>query len=507
MQKSEFAPRNALLCAGLVALVVLAYWPGARALWGFWSNDNTAGAHGFLVAPLAGWLLYRSRHRLAAVRVRPVPAACLVLVAGSIAWSVCWRAGIQELEILALPVLMLLGVYAALGWEAARVAAFPIGYLYFAVPAWGIFINPLEHLTTLAVGFLAPLLGIPARTEGDLIFIPGGIIEVARGCSGQGFLTVGLAVAALLGELENARLMRRAMLLLVMGALAVISNWIRVLVILDAGYVTHMRHVLVTQGHFVFGWVLFSTLMVAGTWWLSRNPLSAQGESPPAGAPPQGLIATSVATAVALVVVPLAVYTMVLPLDVQVTPIAFKAPAGRGEWRGPLTTVGTGGEWRPAYVGQHSEWYFAYEGPSGHNVEMVAIGYPMQAQGRELVNEENSLFGADAPEPTAETPVALGAHSYTEIVSTGPRGHRWIAWSVYDIGGRQFVTPLWSQLWYGLRSLAGPPYSVQFAFRAECSDSCDAARASLRSFVEAMGPNCFASVGRSAPPSLTSRLL
>jgi exosortase len=506
MQKSELASHPALLSAGLIALVVLTYWPASRALWDFWNNENTAGAHGFLVAPLAAWLLYRSRHRLAAVRVRPVPIACVALVAGSIAWSVCWRAGIQELEILALPVLMLLSVYAALGWEAARVVAFPIGYLYFAVPAWGIFINPLEHLTTLAVGFLAPLIGIPARTEGDLIFIPGGIIEVARGCSGQGFLTVGLAVAALQGELESAHLVRRVVLLLVVGALAVISNWIRVLVILDAGYATHMRHVFVTQGHVLFGWVLFTIIMVASIWWLARNPPSAQPERLPAGAPPHGLMATSVATAVTLVVVPLAVYTVVLPLDVQATPIAFKAPAGRGEWRGPLGTVGTGGEWRPAYVGQHSLWYFAYEGPAGHNVEMVAIGYPMQAQGRELVNEENSLFGADAPEPTADTRVALGANSYTEIVSTDPRGRRWIAWSIYDIGGRKFATPLWSQLWYGLLSLAGPPYSVQFAFRAECSDSCDAARASLRSFVGAMGPDCFASVGRTSP-SPTSRLL
>ena len=203
---------------------------------------------------------------------------------------------------------------------------------------------------------------------------------------------------------------------------------------------------------------------------------------------------------------PLAVYAFVPRLDVQAAAVAFTAPAGRGEWHGPLV-AGVGEEWRPVYVGDHSQWYFAYEGPSGHNVEMVAIGYPMQAQGRELVNEENSLFGADAPEPTAESQVKLGTTSYTEIVSADPRGRRWLAWSVYDIGGRRFVTPLWSQLWYGLRSLAGPPYSMQFAFRAECSAaSCDAARASLQSFLKAMGPDCFASVGRT-PQSPTARLL
>jgi hypothetical protein len=140
---------------------------------------------------------------------------------------------------------------------------------------------------------------------------------------------------------------------------------------------------------------------------------------------------------------------------------------------------------------------------------MVAIGYAMQAQGRELVNEENSLFGIDAPEPTAEAEVTLDRESYTELVFVDPQGRRWLTWSMYDIGGREFVTPLFSQLWYGLRSLGGPPYSMQFAFRTECGgSSCDAARATLRSFLQTMGRDCFASVGRVSQSSTpTSRTL
>ena len=54
------------------------------------------------------------------------------------------------------------------------------------------------------------------------------------------------------------------------GALAVLANWIRVLVIVDAGYTTQMRHVLVSRGHYMFGWVLFTTIMVAFVWLLAR---------------------------------------------------------------------------------------------------------------------------------------------------------------------------------------------------------------------------------------------
>jgi EpsI family protein len=505
MQESVPQPRNVQLIAGLLVLAALTYWPSLQALWEFWTNDNTAGAHGLLVAPLAAWLLYRARHRLALVPVRPSLGAGVMLVMASVAWLVFWRAGIQELEILALPVLMGLSVYAALGWQAARSVAFPIGYLYFAVPAWGIFIGPLEQLTTAAVGVLAPLIGIPAHTQGDLILIPGGIIEVARGCSGQAFLTVGLAVAALLGELGNGTLLWRVVLFVVMGALAVLSNWIRVLVIVEAGYTTHMRHVLITRGHFLFGWILFTSVMVAFVWLLAGRLKSVPAATPTQGERrPTRMMPTYVAAVVALVAVPLVVYTFVLRLDVSAAPVTFEAPAGRGEWRGPVSAPNDA--WQPVFVGAHSQWYFAYEGPSGHNVQMVAIGYPMQAQGRELVNEENSLFGVGAPEPAAEVKITLDGESYIELVAADQHGQRWLTWSVYDIGGREFVTPLFSQLWYGLRSLGGPPYSMQFAFRTECSQSCDAARGTLRSFLKTMHRDCFASVGRS-PQSPTSRPL
>ncbi len=136
---------------------------------------------------------------------------------------------------------------------------------------------------------------------------------------------------------------------------------------------------------------------------------------------------------------------------------------------------------------------------------MVAIGYPMQGQGRELVNEENSLFAATTFEPVAENKVMLDGRSYVEIVAADAQGQRTLVWYVYDIGGREFVTPLFSQLWYGVRSLGGPPYSVLFAFRTACESSCDSARDTLRSFVKTMGPDFLASVTNEPHRSAASR--
>lgn len=489
-------PHNALLSAGLLAIAVLIYWPSVAALWSWWTNDNHSGAHGLLVAPLAVWLLYRGRDRLATVPVRPSNLGAALLVICSVAWLVFWRAGLQELHLLLLPVLMGLGVFAALGWSAALAVSFPIGYLYFAVPAWGIFGGPLQDLTIAAISVLAPLIGIHAQINGDLVTMPGvGIIEIASSCNGVNFFVVGLAVAALLGELEQASLRRRALLMIGMGAAALVSNWLRVLIIIDAGYTTQMRHVLVSRSHYLFGWLLFTTVMVAFVWLLARPPSRRTSDSGSRKSPsPARWLAYGVAVA-ALAAAPLACYVFAPGFAASSSTVAFAAPIGRSGWQGPVVSTST---WRPQFVGPHSQWAFAYEGPTG-GLEAVVVGYPVQAQGRELVNEENSLLGVPGSLRTvADDTVTQGQPSYIETRAVDEHGGEALIWSEYDIGGRTFVTPFLSQIWYGVSSLRGSPYSVLFAFKAQCAPSCDVARTRLSDFARTMGSAFLQSVTRTA---------
>jgi EpsI family protein len=150
------------------------------------------------------------------------------------------------------------------------------------------------------------------------------------------------------------------------------------------------------------------------------------------------------------------------------------------DWEGPLASIDT--RWRPDFVGAHSEWHAAYRDGAGAIVELTAIGYPAQEQGRELVNEENSLLGNGDLMAVGDVTIVRGAQPHFEFVANDATRHSFIIWSVYDIGGRRFVTPLFSQLWYGLHSLGRAPYSVQFAYRTVCQPSCDEARARLARF-------------------------
>lgn len=477
------ALRSLIYVAVLTAVTLLAYWPSTVALWTFWDQY---GGHGPLIAAISGWLIVRARGELAQAMSRPSPWGCAALLVCSVASVIFWRAAIQQLHLMVLPMLMFLAVLAAYGRGAARVIAFPLGYLYFALPSWYLLTAPLQSLTIRAVAVIGPLIGIPLTVSENYLRLPGdATFEVTPLCSGVNFLVVGLALAALIGELQGATLRRRTALLAFMTVLAITGNWLRVLIIVVAGYTSGMRHVLVTRGHLMFGWILFALIMLAFALLVARRPRPHyQNVSPRPPAHPLTALRGFSAAAGLLIAMPLLARMVPMALDHPAGALAVRMPPAPPGWRGPLAPTDV--SWKPEFRGAHSEWHVAYRDSEEAAVELMVIGYASQEQDRKLVSEGNSLLGSG--DLTARGPgrVVRGALPHIEYLAVDAQQRRFLIWSVYDIGGRPFVTPLFSQLWYGLRALRLPPHSVLFAYRTECESSCDAARARLASFAHSV---------------------
>jgi len=484
--------------AGLIALALIAYWPTCSALWHYWTDDVSFGGHGLLIAALALWMLWRARGRVASAPLRAQPWALLPLLACSLASLIFWKASIEGLQFLMLPPLILLAVLSAFGAAVARNLAVPVGFLYFAMPVWNLLAAPLQSLTLWIVRLSAPLIGVPATVSGSLIALPDDMkFNVGLVCSGAGFLAQGLAVAALLGELEQASLARRLRLLGAMAVIALLTNWLRVLTIVHVGYATGMRHVLVTRHHLLFGYVLFVLVLVLFVWIArQRSPDVPLVVAAAPGARRQAR-AAYLAALVTLAAPPL--LAVLLGLAAGAAPArALRLPAGRAAWNGPLAAVDE--TWRPVFVGAHDEWRAAYRDPAGHAVEVIAIGYPAQAQDRELVNEGNSLVGNGELTLLGSARASGGGQPLREDLVADERAGRSLIWSFYVIGGRPFVTPLWAQLWYGWHAFGAPPYSALFAFRSACAPSCAAARAVLADFTQVMRPGLFAATTQGLSP-------
>jgi EpsI family protein len=486
-----------LLVGGLIVAVLGAYWPMVAALWNYWLQPYVGG-QGVLVAALSLWLIYRLRGRLSAAPARSVPWAILLVVLGSLVTLLLWRAGIQTLYFMLLPILILAAIFAALGPTIAGILVVPIGYLYFAMPAWQLLSPFLQAATVRVIGVLALPLGLPATIQGNLISFPNGtVFEVTPLCSGVGFLVQGLAVATLLGELEQACVARRLRLLGSIVIVAVIANWARAMIIVQVGYATGMRHVLVSGNHLLFGWVLFVCVLLVFVWLSTRGPLPPQRETPGAVTAQAPSLAGFLAAVAALTVAPLLIYLVAPSRDESVTWTGMQWPAGHADWRGPLDNLNS--VWRPVFIGAHAESYALYLDPSGESVEVLAVGYALQVQGRKLVSENNSLLGTDLTQLTSQI-VGDDGQSYYERVVADREGRHSVIWSVYDIGGRAFAAPLPSQFWYGLSSLTAQPYSVLFAFRAQCVPSCTAARGRLAGFAHQLGAELIAIPGSMSRP-------
>ncbi len=367
-----------------------------------------------------------------------------------------------------IPAILWLCVLAAFGRNVAVALALPIGFLYFAWPGWAHLAPVLQALTTRAVGLLASAVGLRVYIEGNTVGIPEGTFEIEGGCSGIHFLVVGLALAVLQGELIDAPIRRRVKLIAVMAALTIVCNWVRVFTIVMAGHLTDMQHFLIRE-HYTFGWVLFA--IVVGTFiWITAKPdpeaaSSTHTDSPVTSRGPQAI--AYMAAAAVLLIAPILGQALAAADARTPAPMKMEFPAGRTNWSGP-TLLATS-DWRPKFLGADIVEQVTYRDGVGNSVEVAAIIYRLQEQGSELIGDSASLLGDSKTTVVSDEIVSTPAGKFRELIGEDRERRRFLIRYRYDIGGRQFVKPLQSQLWYGIRSLGGAPYSALLAYGTACN--------------------------------------
>ena len=129
----------------------------------------------------------------------------------------------------------------------------------------------------------------------------------------------------------------------------------------------------------------------------------------------------------------------------------------------------------------------AYHDDAGNSIEVAAIVYRHQEQGAELIGESASLLGEGQWSATSDEIVSTRAGRFRELIAADRHGGRLLIRYRYDVGGQQLVEPWLSQLWYGVRSLRGAPYSTLAAYGATCSSaSCEATRNMIDTFLAQM---------------------
>lgn len=474
MAKPEL--RAGPVMGAVVALAMIALWPSAQSLWGIWRGIQTY-QHGLLIAALAaGWLVLIAWRRRSA-RVEPSLAGTVTLAALLFAWLVAYTANSQMVHQLLLPPTVWAAVWATTGWKNARHAVVPVAFLYFAIPIWNYAVPLLQRFSVAATETLLSWIGVHAEVSEYSVRIAGGTFEIIEGCSGQRYFMVTLALAVLVASVHRLRGWRAVGYVAACGLLAMIANWIRIVIVIYAGDTYGMQTHLVAVEHFTLGHVIFGLLLVAVflqvRWFVPRHPVTPPGPAPvelqpaPAGgagwvAPPFVLLAITFAMTLA-----------------QAGTLAPGSPPGplpiaTGAWQGPLPGAPV---WAPRFAGAAGERRAAYAASTGR-VEIYVATYGEQRQGEELIQYANTLLAPGAwrrawPHRTN------GLSAQPPLVAFEARGEDdslWLLAHVYDVGGRLTTASSLAQLYYGLQSLGSPAQSGIVALAIRCDADCSAAQ-------------------------------
>jgi exosortase/archaeosortase family protein len=126
------------------------------------------------------------------------------------------------------------------------------------------------------------ITSMPAVIEGNSIFIPFGQIVIADGCSGLRYFEIALALAYIIGLLNNYDERKLLPALLIAATLGLLANWLRIFILVIIGYATKMQSPLMAN-HEYFGWALFGAMCLPTIYWapviVSKPSLEAPNTS------------------------------------------------------------------------------------------------------------------------------------------------------------------------------------------------------------------------------------
>ncbi|RVU49818.1 exosortase A [Rubrivivax rivuli] len=378
---------------GVLLLLLWQYRETFLAMVGIWERSGTF-AHAFLVPPISLWLVWRQRERLARLNPKPLPWMLLPALLCGLAWLVGDLAGVNALTQLAVTALLVLAVPALLGWQVARVLAFPLGFLFFMVPI-GEFVMPLmmEWTADVTVATVRAI-GIPVYREGLQFVIPTGSWSVVEACSGVRYLIASFMVGTLFAYLNYNSTRRRLAFVGFSLLMPIVANWGRAVMIVLLGHYSGNK-LAVGVDHLIYGWVFFGIVIgimfLVGSGWaepeLALPPVSAaeQAAWQLRRAPLQWWVAAS------LVLVLSAPPLLANRLQMADTPTPLlRLPA----LPGTADVPGAEPLHKPTYENPRAEASRVY-GQGAAAITVHVAYYRQQTFGRKLVNSQNVLVTSD----------------------------------------------------------------------------------------------------------------
>jgi len=379
----------------LIAAVIGLFYETAWSMVSIWYRSETF-AHGFIIIPITLWLIWEKRSTLQQLTPQPEYRVVLLLVGGGFLWLTGYLADALVIQQLALVSILIFGIWTLLGNRIAWVLAFPLAFLFFAVPMGEDLVPPLMEITATATVYLIKLTGIPVYREGLFFSLPSGDWSVVEACSGVRYLIASVTLGTLYAYLSYSRLSKRVMFICISAIVPIIANSLRAYIIVMLGHLSDMK-IATGVDHLIYGWLFFGLVMFIlfsiGAIWrdpheepeqIGDRTMSSGGEK---NSSPISAFSTVL---LSILIWPVLAYAMdnrqVLTADYQLV-----LPGQLAGWEGEPVSSTT---WLPQFNGASQVVHKQYL--NGQEHIGVSVGhYAQRKKGAELINSQNLLLGKD----------------------------------------------------------------------------------------------------------------
>jgi len=482
-----------LALASLLLLVLLSYHETVANVLAKWNQlQQGEFAHGYLVLAISLYLVFIRRKKLAVLRPCENALALIALAAGSLLWLVATVVDVQMVQELALLLVLLFVIWTVTGNRIARQLLLPVLFLVFAISVWSPLAPLLQELTADVVFWLTRAAGVPAMRQDHLIVLPAGRLSIEEACSGLRYLLAALTLGVLYACLNFQDAGSRILVVAIAAIAAVVSNIIRVFIVVYLAYRSDMQHPWVSD-HLAFGWWLFGgvlLVLIVIDIVLSRRRVYRPDVISVAVASDAaqrcahgGLYRAGVLLLAAALVVSGPVLASLLERQASTALAArVELPAAAQGWSGPVTTTDS---WTPRFHGAVSSKQ-AYS-KQGHTVLLYVGSYTVQRQGSELISDLNSI--ADPLRWRLQyahgRPVVNGEQKVLEQRMKSAAGQQRLVWYWYRVAGVSTTNRYMAKLLqvYGL--VIGRPEASLIAVATDIEGDVQDSRQQLKDFIVA----------------------
>ncbi len=434
--------RPGMLTFGFLLLLAGMFWPTLHSMIEVWDRSETF-AHGYLIFPISGWLIWRRREDLARVRPHPDLRGLALLAAAGAGWLLADAGSVNVVAQYAFVVMLIAAVWTLLGGAFVRAAFFPLMFLLFAVPVGEFLIQPLMRITADFTVAMLQFTGIPVYREGTFFSIPSGDWSVVEGCSGLRYLIASVTLGVLYAYLTYRSWKRRLLFSLAAIIVPIFANSGRAYLIVMIAHLSDMKLALGID-HYIYGWVFFGLVMlllfwIGGFWREDDTPAPLAPRVPVEAAPGRARRLLPSALLALLMAALWPAYAAWLDSRPLPTTPALQVEAAGG-WR-PGTTFTT---WTPHWVGADRQLRQSYT-QAGRTVLLALDYYVTQRQGDELINSQNYMIKQKDPawsnvgERIATVDMGSGPRQVRQAKLRGSNGQRLLVWQWNLIDGRPVV--------------------------------------------------------------------